>query len=163
MHPEALAFIRANIGNPTTVLEYGSLNINGTARFTAPNAAWYGVDLQAGPGVDQVADAADYVHPTPVDAVVCAEVLEHTRWVGAITKNAWDSLNPGGVFIVTCATEGRAPHSAVDGGPVRTDEYYRNVPADDYRVTLEHVGFTIELLEVHPTRGDLYVKARRDG
>lgn len=163
MHPEALAFIRANIGKPASVLEYGSLNLNGSARVCAPRAQWFGVDLQPGPGVDLIADAADYVHPDPVDVVVCCEVLEHARHAGAITANARRSLKPGGVFLMTCATDGRAPHSAIDGGQVRPDEYYRNVPADDYRITLEHVGFTIDTLEVHPLRGDLYVKAHRHG
>jgi hypothetical protein len=163
MHPDALLFIGHNIGKPDTVLEYGSLNINGTARATAPHANWFGIDTQAGPGVDLVADASEYVHTHPVDVVVCAEVLEHSPKAGAITRNAWLSLKPSGLFLMTCATDGRAPHSAVDGGPVRPDEYYRNVPADDYRITLEHVGFDVEALEVHPVRGDLYVRARKNG
>lgn len=163
MHPEALAFVREHLGEPATVLEYGSLNINGTARSAAPYAHWHGIDVQAGPGVDEIADATKYVADVPVDAVVCCEMLEHTLKVGTITANAYASLNPGGVFVMTCATEGRAPHSAIDGGPVRADEFYRNVPADDYRVSLELIGFHIEHLEVHPDRGDLYVKARKHG
>lgn len=170
MHPEALRFIADNIGSEhatkrgaLVVLEYGSLNINGTARSTAPDAAWFGIDTQDGPGVDLVADASEYVGTVPADVVVCCEVLEHTPKAGAITSNAYASLRPGGLFLMTCATDGRAPHSAVDGGPVRPGEYYRNVPADDYAITLEHVGFEILTMETHPDRGDLYVKARRNG
>jgi hypothetical protein len=161
MHPEAFAFVAKHIGTPTTVLEYGALNINGTVRTCAPAARWHGIDVQPGPGVDEVADAATYLAPEPVECVVCCEVLEHAAKVGAITQTAFANLKPGGTFLMTCATEGRAPHSAIDGGPLRPDEFYRNVPADDYRNSLELIGFVADVIETHPTRGDLYVKATK--
>lgn len=161
MHSEAHAFVAANIGHPKRVLEYGALNINGTARDTAPSAEWHGIDVVAGPGVDEVADATEYLATVPYDTVVCCEMLEHTPKVGATCQTAYTNLTDGGTLLLTCATDGRAPHSAIDGGPLRPDEFYRNVPADDFRISLEHIGFVIDVLEVHPNRGDLYVKARK--
>lgn len=161
MHPEAAAWIAANIGTPKSVLEYGSLNINGTVRIDNPTTTWHGIDMVEGPGVDEIADATDYTAPVQVDCVVCCEVLEHAPKVGAICQTAYTNLRDGGTLLLTCATDGRQPHSAIDGGPLRPDEFYRNVPADDFRISLEHIGFVIDVIETHPNRGDLYVKAHK--
>jgi predicted methyltransferase len=160
MHPQAHAWIAINIGTPATVLEYGSLNINGTVRDCAPEAKWHGVDMVAGPGVDEVADAATYVGG-PVDCVVCCEVLEHTPDAEAITRNAWDSLNAGGTYLVTVACNERAPHSAVDGGPIRAGEYYANIDPDAFTTMARTVGFEILATETHRARGDFYLKAAK--
>ena len=40
------------------------------------------------------------------------------------------------------AGHGRAPHSAVDGGPLRGGEFYRNVTADTLTGWLVDAGFT---------------------
>ena len=63
------------------VLEIGSLNINGTVRdYIQPFAEKYiGIDMQEGPGVDIVHDAAKFTKPNFFDVVVCAEVFEHTQ------------------------------------------------------------------------------------
>jgi hypothetical protein len=61
------------------------------------------------------------------DCVVCCEVLEHTASALVIIANAYRALLHDGVFIMTCAGERRAEHSAFDGGPLRPGEFYRNV------------------------------------
>jgi SAM-dependent methyltransferase len=52
-----------------------------------PTAIWTGVDLEAGPGVDVVADAHSLsrVFDHPFDAIVCVSTLEHIAkpWVAA--------------------------------------------------------------------------------
>lgn len=159
MHPQAFAWVAANIGTPGSVLEFGSLNINGTARDCAPDATWHGVDRQPGPGVDEVADAAKYDTSTRYDCVVCCEVLEHTDQLEAITWNAWHALAPGGVLLVTAACDDRAPHSAIDGGPIRDGEHYANVDPPDYLHVARNIGFEIVATEKHRERGDFYMKA----
>lgn len=161
MHAAALAWVTTNIGDPATVLEFGSLNINGSARECAPNAQWFGIDLCAGPGVDAIAHAATYQHPTPVACVVCCEMLEHDPAALRAVTNAWTNLAPGGTLIVTAACDDRAPHSAVDGGPIRPDEYYRNVDPTTFLDLARSCGFEILATETHPTRGDFYMKARK--
>lgn len=144
-----------------SVLEIGSLDINGSVRAAFPHAASYhGVDLVAGPGVDEVADAADWRPPRAYDVVVCAEVLEHApRWE-AVLRTCWDALAPGGLLLMTCATEGRAPHSAIDGLEVRPDEHYGNVPPGDVVALLRRLGADRWSIEVATGRGDLYLACR---
>jgi SAM-dependent methyltransferase len=131
MHPEAWDWIAEHIGTPDTVIDLGGRDVNGHPRSLAPWAFWTVVDIEWGHGVDVVADAADWQPPEPVDVVICAEVLEHTARAGEIVANALTMLKPGGRLILTAAGPDRGPHSAVDGGPVRGGEWYRNVSLPD--------------------------------
>jgi hypothetical protein len=92
-----------------------------------------------------------------VDTVVCTETLEHTPEAGEICCNAWRLLGTSGVFIVTAAGVGRAPHSAVDGGPLRDQEYYRNINREQLRGWLVPFGFW--LIDTFSTPGDIYALA----
>lgn len=135
MHREAYEFVAscvARFGVPERVVEIGSRDINGTVRpLFAGCRSYVGLDLVPGPGVDVVADARTWRPRRPVDCVVCCEVLEHTPHAREIVESAHAMLREGGLLILTAACEPRRPHSAVDGGPVRDGEYYRNVdPAD---------------------------------
>jgi SAM-dependent methyltransferase len=158
MHLGASNWLAAHIGTPSRVLEFGSLNINGTARDYAPTAFWWGLDMQDGPGVDEVADAASWcpIESFAADTVVCAEVLEHTPNSLQIIANAYRHLKPGGRFLMTCASHGRQPHSAIDGGPLRDGEYYENITPAEYRNMAELAGFVITHSQYHADRGDLY-------
>ena len=131
MHDAARQFVaRYATDKPVMVLECGARDVNGSVRSLFPRADWFGVDIGPGPGVDEVADFADYQHPHLVDIVVSTEVLEHTpRW-REILLSASRNLRPGGRLIVTAAGPGRAPHSAIDGGAVG-DEHYENIDPED--------------------------------
>lgn len=124
------------------VLECGALNINGSARTLFPNGTEYtGVDPQAGPGVDVVADFRDYRHPEPVDLVLCLEVLEHTPTWRDLIPAMYRNLRPGGTAIITCATHGRPPHSGRSEAPIGIDEFYENVDPGALFKALEAAGF----------------------
>lgn len=114
---------------PFNILEIGSLDINGSVRsiFEGTKKTYIGVDPQAGPGVDIVADASTFTINIPFDVVVCAEVFEHTPVWREIITNAHSLLVPGGLFTATMATTGRSPHSAIDENPIRDWEHYENV------------------------------------
>jgi len=146
VHPQALAYFAAHLPpDANTVLDFGSRNINGTVRTLVPLATRYvGVDIADGAGVDICGDAGRVRVRGRFDVVVCAEVFEHAPNTEclAMVGNAWRHLRKGGTFIATMAGPGRAPHSAVDGGPVRSDEFYRNVDVDLLKAWLENVGFT---------------------
>ena len=60
-----------------------------------------------------------------------------------------DVLAPGGALLITCAGPGRLPHSAVDGGPLQTGEYYAGIPADVLKAWLTQAG----LRDVRVTSG----------
>jgi hypothetical protein len=148
-----------------SVIELGSRTIagpwphSGPVRHLFPGADYVGVDNVAGPNVDVVSNMATW-QPNPfraVDTVVCTEMLEHTPEAREMCSNAWQLLAPGGVFIVTAAGVGRAPHSRVDGGPLRDREYYRNINQEQLRGWLVPFGFC--LIDTFSTPGDIYALA----
>jgi hypothetical protein len=169
MHAEALAYVEREVKGRTfkRVLEFGSLDINGTVRDVIAADHYHGIDQVAGPGVDEVADARTY-RAASYDLVVCCEVLEHVKDKGGVIDSAAKCLlGPGccgrtpGMFIITCACNPREPHSAVDGGPVRDGEWYENVNPSLLKMGLHHLGFDVQRIVIDDKRGDLYVTALR--
>jgi hypothetical protein len=180
MHPEAYDFINREIGRIPyqRVIEFGSRDVNGGVRGLFPKTAekrfpdntrycyYIGVDRCEGAGVDVVGAAEWFQLPKdalPPELVVCCEVLEHTSGAEAIIKQAAELLRTAsapnrGSFLMTCATNPREPHSAVDGGPLRELEFYRNVTPDTAALWLSRAEFTRYIMDVNP-RGDLYVHA----
>jgi hypothetical protein len=142
------------------VLEIGSLDINGSIRPLFAEAAHYhGLDVVPGPGVDEVADAATWTTTVRYDVVACAEVLEHAPAWAAILEVMWAATASGGTLLMSCATDPRPPHSAVDGQAVRAGEHYANVPAAAVRDVIAGWDTTTWSIEVAAGRGDLYVSA----
>lgn len=164
MHDAAYAYVREAVRTTTVpdgpVVEIGARNINGTVRDLFPGRSYVGVDDVPGDGVDVVANGAEYQPPTPPAIVVCTETLEHTSEAEAICRQVARILAPGGVFIVTAAGDGRAPHSAIDGGPLRPGEYYDNVGADQLRQWLS--DFDHVRIQINPGPGDIYATAMRE-
>lgn len=158
MHAEARAFVAHAVSDKRfeRVVEFGSRDVNGTVRDLFVTDRYHGIDIEPGPGVDEVANAVIWspaINETP-DCVVCCEVLEHTEDWRLIVYAAYDALDPGGLFVVTCATDPRAPHSASDGGALRDDEHYENIDPIAFIEAVEDAGF--ELLEhLVIARGDL--------
>lgn len=162
MHPEAMQYVNRHAhGEPVTVVEIGSLDINGTVRGLFPGAVWHGIDVVDGPAVDEVADGATWQPEAPVDLVVSCEVFEHTEDWRAIIANAFAMLRPLGEIVVTAAGPDRFPHSAVDGGELRPGEYYANISVDELTDALVAAGFVDVDVELHIA--DVRGYARRPG
>ena len=165
MHPQALRFYADMLANlePRTVVEFGSCNMNGSVRDVYPQAeSWWGIDTQPGPGVDELADAATWQTDRTFGLVICAEVFEHSPDWAAIIDTAHRVLEPGGLFLASCATGNRPPHSAVDGGPLRDGEFYANVDPDEMWAVLDKHAWTDgQLIEAdgHFGGDDLYIRA----
>lgn len=160
MHIEAASFVALTahrLGPFESVLELGGRDVNGSVRPYFPRARYVSVDIAPGPGVDVVADATTYRTEERYDAVVCCETLEHAEDADGFVATAWGSLRPGGLFILTAACPPRAAHSAVDGGPLRAGEFYRNV--DPALMASWLVGWKDVDIEVHDDRGDIYAVA----
>jgi SAM-dependent methyltransferase len=161
LHVQAHDFVARHARGlfPHSVLEIGSFDVNGGVRPLFSSARRYhGIDIAPGPGVDEVADAADWRTATLFDVVVSTEVLEHTsRWRDVVT-NGWNALTPGGVLLMTCATDPRPPHSAIDGWEVRPGEWYANVAPEDAIALIRSFTPRAWLAEVALDRGDLYVR-----
>lgn len=145
MHPDAFEFV-AQWAAPGPVVEFGSLDINGSVRELF-EGEYLGIDLVPGPGVDLVADAALWDGLGRYAVVVCCEVFEHLEYWPALVQSAAKALMPGGLLIVTCAGPGRGPHSAVDGNALRPDEWYENI--EPYRLAeeLAAAGFSWHQVE----------------
>jgi len=162
MHAEAFSFVRAMTKDrkPKTILELGSRDINGSPRILFPHAVYTGIDLEAGEGVDIVADAASWEPDGLYDLVFCLEVMEHTPDWPQIIDTAHSALNDGGLFVITAATDPRKPHSAVDGGELFEGEYYENVDPEKLGQAIKVSGFKQGTVWVRDW-GDVYAIAIR--
>lgn len=128
MHQQAHDFVSA-ARSRLSVLDMGSLNVNGDTRDLFPGWDYTGIDLQPGPGVDIVADAATWDGGGRLfDLVISCEALEHAKdWIG-IVKNAFYLLRSGGLFIGTCAGPGRPAHKCSgEPMPEPQTEHYGNI------------------------------------
>lgn len=160
MHQAAFEWVQyvvEKIMPPSSVLEFGSRNVNGTVRGLFPDSDYCGTDVAPGPGVDKVCDAADWRSDRQFDLVITTECLEHTPRGQEICHSAWIALRQGGVLMVTAAAPPRGAHSAIDGGPLRHGEYYGNVTEQDMRYWLR--DFSFSLIDVVTNQGDIYALA----
>lgn len=139
MHVAVRDWVKAQLPQSyRSLIEVGSLDINGgILDLLLPSASYVGIDVQSGPGVDVVADFSGYLHGELVDVVLCLEVFEHTEKWRDIIEAASENLESGGLFICTCATHGRAPHSAESQAPIGAHEFYANVDPAALDLTLD--------------------------
>lgn len=160
MHPEAFGYVAgvvAELGPWGRVVEFGGRDVNGSVRSLFGDATYCSIDLVGGAGVDVVGDAVE-VPLAGWDVVVCCEVLEHAVEPERLVVAARGALRDGGVFVVTCAGPGRAPHGA-DGGGLRPGEHYRNVAPADLHGWLVGAGFSGVSMDVQGS--DVRATARR--
>jgi SAM-dependent methyltransferase len=94
-----------------TLLEVGSRNVNGTVRDALP-VTW-GIDIQAGPGVDEVLNAEELANKYSWDhwdGVVSCDAIEHMAdWRAALTA-MWGVLRDDGYMILTTVQPGFKYH-----------------------------------------------------
>jgi len=121
-----------------SVVEIGSMEINGSVRGLLRGARYTGIDVRQGPGVDVVADGSTWQPPEPVDCVLCLETMEHAEDPRAIVANALRMLRPGGVLILSAAGPNRAPHGW-HGGDLEEGEQYQGIMPADLHLWLAEV------------------------
>ena len=164
MHAEVYGYVANLVGRLSPrlrVVEFGGRNFNGSVRPLFSSVESYvSTDLYAGPTVDWVGNALDYMPTEPIDTVVCCEVLEHTPEWPELLQHAYNMLPKDGVLIMTCAAPPREPHSGIDGEQVRDGEYYANVEPAACEKTMHAIGWSEYEIQT-ADRGDLYCFARR--
>jgi hypothetical protein len=181
MHAEAAEFIgrarmtlrRMDIDTAGwKVVEVGARDINGRASdYWNDYGSWFTTDIAPGPNVDMVGDGVSVLMRLQDDdeehwvsamhrfnLAVCAEVFEHTAdWRDILDE----MLNTAEYALVTCASTGREPHSAVDGFAVKPGEWYQNVSVLDMGMAMATMKAVPILLEFNPKSCDLYALCTR--
>ena len=156
-----LDFVKLNIRSRDvknkTVLESGARNVNGSARDIVEALKPYSyiaTDIIAGPGVDEICDAANLVETYGADnfdLLISTELLEHVQDWRAVISNFKHVLKPGGVLFITTRSKGFPFH-----------EY----PLDCWRYEVVDMqalfaDFDILVLEPDPFEPGVFLKARK--
>jgi len=158
VHPSAMAFacsaLTADDVRGKAVIEAGAYDVNGSVRPHVESlgpASYTGTDMRPGPGVDQVADAADLPEGS-ADVVVSTEMLEHARDWQAAVRGLAGAVAEGGVLVLTTRSAGFPLH----GYP---DDHHR-FPVESMREILDAAGLTVERCEPDPDPASPGVFAR---
>lgn len=119
MHESVYAFVKGQARKltATSVLEVGSMDINGGVRDLFPDSDYLGIDLAEGPGVDRVLSAHDLEEHLPLgsfDVVLCLEVLEHDAAPWLTVPQLAMMVRPGGTVLITARGNGFPEHNAPD-------------------------------------------------
>ena len=167
MHPQALVWVlhAARVYGPfERGLDVGGLNINGSARYGFPPGSigeWVSTDIRPGRDVDVVAAGQALPFGQVFDIVCCCEVFEHIAYWPRLLAAFITVVRPGGIVVVTCASDGRAEHSGIDGGELREGEWYRNIKLWELVLVASAAGFDVEEQSYLPEEGDARVILRR--
>ena len=149
-HPQQVSFLKSvqekfpDKFKNCNVLDIGSLDINGSTRFLFENYEYTGVDLGEGKNVDVVCKGHEFKSNTKFNVVISTECFEHDMHYKETLKNCVEHLAPGGIFLFTCASTGRAEHgtrrTSPNDAPLLTGEwsdYYKNLTAEDVKEVLD--------------------------
>jgi len=145
-----------------SVIEMGSLNINGTVRDFYDNPKIYiGVDLDNGPGVHLVCQGQDVDFPDEsFDVAVSAECFEHNPYWLETFVNMHRLAE---LFVVfTCAGDGRPEHGTTRTTPGNSPftlswDYYKNLNEMDFKNALNLDDMFSEYeFTYNPKAQDLY-------
>lgn len=152
MHDAVIEFVRKfATEDHVRILDLGGRRTSTSRYYSGPqpyelfpnHSVYLILDQVPGPDVDIVADATCWTPQGPLfDIVICTEVLEHVQsWIKVLVTTHI-ALRRGGRLILTCGGPGRRPHPAtsedMDPPP---NEFYGNVPHQDLRRGLEHIGY----------------------
>ena len=152
------------------VLDCGSLDINGrNILLWNLESGITGIDLAPGKNVNIVMAIEDADWPDGhFHVVISTECFEHNaKWREGLT-NMIRMLRPGGLLIVTCATDGRVEHGTVDHSPEASpftakSRYYKNLTEADIRSAIDIEAFSDMAFELNEKSHDLYFWAVKHG
>jgi SAM-dependent methyltransferase len=148
-------------------LDIGSLNINGSNRSLFEGSGYLGVDLGVGSNVDFIVPGHKLGMPDEsFDTVVSTECFEHDPHYAKTLQNAVRMLKPGGLFLFTCATEGRPEHGTRRTSPgdaplqqslEEWQDHYKNLTAADIQACIDVNGiFASHEFSTNLVTQDLY-------
>lgn len=115
-----------------TVLDVGSLDVNGSTRPFFSGGSYLGIDLVAGKGVDKVC-TIEAIHGQ-FDVVISTECLEHDPQWRATFAAMIEHAHIGGLVLMTCAGPGRPEHGTLKfpvAGMSNDTNYYRTIAPNE--------------------------------
>lgn len=149
-----------------SVLDIGSLDINGNNRFLFKNYKYIGVDVGPGRNVDVISKGHEYKSDEKYDIVISTECFEHDMFYPETIKNCVELTKIGGLFTFTCASTGRPEHGTRKSKPqdapliineLEWGDYYKNLTENDIRGVLDvDKIFSEYYFEYNPKSYDLY-------
>jgi len=146
-----------------SVIEFGSLNINGTVRDYFVNCRYTGVDLGPGNGVDAISLTHEY-QSRKVDTIISTEMLEHDQFWYLSLRHMIKLLKPFGMLIITAGGKGRPEHGTTKCGPGCSPltvqrpiwkDYYRNIGITELDYGL-NMDANFNEMELRIGQGDIY-------
>jgi len=163
-HPEQIAFCRSikerypTLFEGSSVLDIGSLDINGNNRYLFSGGTYIGVDVGKGKNVDVVSLGHEYRPDQVFDLVISTECLEHDPHWALTLMNMARLCRSEGLVLMTCATTGRQEHGTSRSLPADsplshtmfkdhylnlTEEMVREIP--DFLTQFSEYGFSSNL------------------
>jgi len=123
-----------------SVLEMGSLNVNGSLRPLFENCDYTGVDVVAGKDVDKIGIFHEIDFKGVMFDVVCSvNSLEHDMYFDETLPRMYDLLMPGGLMFISAsyrfAEHGTTNRTPWASGTVKLGgkwaDHYKNITPDD--------------------------------
>lgn len=148
------------------VLDIGSGDINGNNNSLFENCCMIRNDIAYGPNVDVIS----FAHELPFvdeyfNTIISTECLEHDRTYSKTLVSVVRMLEPGGLFIMACATTGRPEHGTSRCKPYQVfatrveglEDYYKNLTEEDIREAIDiDLVFVDYQFSVNNKHHDLY-------
>lgn len=150
-------------------LDVGSLDINGNNRYLfCEESSVIGLDMGPGPNVDVVSLAHEYDPIMRFDTIISTECFEHDMYWKESIANCIRLLKPDGLFIFTCALEGRAEHGTENNNPwasphshLEFNNYYHNLTAKEVLDNIDIGAFRLFYFEERTDIFDLYFYGKK--
>lgn len=152
-----------------TVLDGGSLDINGNNRHLFEECQYTGIDLGEGSNVDIVSMMHEHKAPDGhYDTIISTEAFEHDMHFTASITNLIRMLRSKGLLLFTCGTEGRTIHGTekkdykLNSSPFTRkipgwENFYKNLTEQDVRKVIDvDRTFLRYAFEVSHITHDLY-------
>ena len=149
-----------------SVLDIGSLDINGNNTYLFTDCTYIGVDIGEGKNVDIVGVFHEIEFYEQFDTIISAECFEHDKFYKKTIKTAINTLSKGGLFVFSCATTGRKEHGTRRTSPEDSPftvmdrdwcDYYKNITEFDIRQIIDiEKEFSDFCFSIDKTHCDLY-------
>ena len=93
-----------------TVVDIGSLDINGTYRLLFQGSKYIGADIMTGANVDILVGLPEWDALENVDAVISGQTLEHIEDIPLFMAGIMRILKPGGLLCIIAPNAGMPHH-----------------------------------------------------